>query len=457
MRRYHALRAVTLRCRPSSLLQDVPQCESILGGSQLFYKACRLESIPDASIDQRYVTREMSSAKQEVPRIKLQLDNAWRAEKDGTPVVDGAAKSVDELQNRVISQAAEDANRDQQALGEMSKKTIGQATGPTAAPSDPEQPPRRREQASSSSRSHSSSSTGSSSSSRRGRSRHRKRRGPRRESLSPPPEQWIGRRPQLLARNVAQSPSRDDSAKITYKVKFAPVVDDMMFDSDLLMTNIPKATMTSPTMIEFTTAASECLVVEKLDSIIPERFRVYYKKKVFRICPAIAAQPPRSAAEQPRRRHRHRPKAKAASPAVPPRLRAARVPPAPKAPSQKPVYNSGVLSGTRAISPPPGLEGPYNVWPLTGRRRPWVRRPPAPQPRQLSAVGQQEVDDSGLVPRPKKQARAASWSSAPARPKELAALFRSIANVLSPKPSAAPEGPIDIRMLKDTTDPALLG
>lgn len=123
------------------------------GDRFLFLRHVRLECIPITPTGRHFPPRAMSEAKKEIPRIKAQLDNAWRAEKAGAPVIDGAAKAEDVLQNRVTAQATEDAERDQQALGEMSKKATGHATGPTSAPSRPEPAARRSSEESSSSRS----------------------------------------------------------------------------------------------------------------------------------------------------------------------------------------------------------------------------------------------------------------------------------------------------------------
>lgn len=77
------------------------------------------------------------------PRIKIQLDSAWRDDMEGREVVDGAAKqdlTSTVLETRVIAQETLEALREEaeqsKALSDMKTKAIGQATGPTVAPQD---------------------------------------------------------------------------------------------------------------------------------------------------------------------------------------------------------------------------------------------------------------------------------------------------------------------------------
>lgn len=58
----------------------------------------------------------------------------------------------------------------------------------------------------------------------------------------------------------------------------------MEFDLAELEAQIPRASMTCPTIMTFCTRAPERRVVENIDGIVPACFRIYYKEGTFRIC-----------------------------------------------------------------------------------------------------------------------------------------------------------------------------
>lgn len=200
---------------------------------------------------------EMSSTVK--PKIKIQLDSSWRNEMEGRPVVDGEA-AADALEARVFSGAQAGARAGEilqtEVLDGMTKMAINQAAGQTTAP-----PPRA---ASSRSRKRSSSSGSSSAEVESGSRTGRKSR-----SHSKPPGTFDGPYPMTAYKE--------------YKVKFAQVIDDMRFNLEELSSQLPRARMQGPTILQFRTRAPEARVVENVDDIIPVSFRVYYHNGVFSI------------------------------------------------------------------------------------------------------------------------------------------------------------------------------
>lgn len=72
---------------------------------------------------------------------------------------------------------------------------------------------------------------------------------------------------------------------VGFKIKLAQAVDHMEFNLDELLAQIPRARTASPSILTFMTRAREARVVENIDSLIPDSFRVYYKEGKSRVCP----------------------------------------------------------------------------------------------------------------------------------------------------------------------------
>lgn len=246
--------------------------------------------------------------------------------------------------------------RQQHALGYMSKKTIEQATGPSAAP-PPRQAPSRCSKSGNriSEGSVSDKGDSDSSSSRRGRSPSKRRRVV--SPLARPPGHFSGAYP--------SAPVAEYQKYQEYKIKFAQVVDDMRFDIQELVGQIPRVQLRTPTILTFKTRAPEARVVENIDDIVPEGFRVHYREGTFAIRAPKQEMQPSAEARQRRRRRKptrapqHRPPAphRAAAPKRGP-WQASSKPTVQRRRKDRLVFRSGVLEGPAA---PDRAPSPFTV------------------------------------------------------------------------------------------------
>lgn len=214
-------------------------------------------------------------------------------------VVDsGAMKDI--MEAGVVAQATQDSRREDEqqenAVKQLEEKTSAQAMDPTAAPLKSADNKKQG-----SSEGSSSDEDGDSSSLRRERSPSR-RRAPS-PSRSPPLGDFQ-RAYKPKRRGAARFPSQasERAEGLSYKVKFAQVIDDMRFDVEDVLMRAPRSWLATPTVLTFQMRAPEAKIVSRLDEIFPTIFRAYYKEGVFSV------RAPRScrAAQKDRSRRRGR-------------------------------------------------------------------------------------------------------------------------------------------------------
>lgn len=231
-------------------------------------------------------------------------------------------------------------------------------------------------------------------------------------------------------------PSAPSSKYQEYKIKFAQVVDDMMFDVQDLVCQIPRAQLGSPTILSFVRRAPEEHGVMNIDDVVPDVFRVHYREGTFTIrAPKPQARTISEARSRRRRRKAPRPpqpRPPPARPAAAPKRRAlqAQSRAVQHRGGHRLVFRSGVLEGTTA---PDRAPSPFTLWPQTQPRRPLTPPPGLSPPRAAAA-------SKACQPRPKKRAhQAGAVALVQTHPEQVADLLRSVANLIASRPSAAPE------------------
>lgn len=225
----------------------------------------------------------------------IQLDKSWRDEMEGTLLATQTQSTpakqqhaaVDEdnkLEEKVIAQAtaqaAADLEAETQALRQMTIKTVGQATEPTSAPApqiapQPSTPRGRRPARSRHSSSYSSGASSSSSST--SRARHRRRRGRSLQPRSPPPgvfvEEYAPPQHRRDAPALPDSTAPEPEARI-FRIKLLQVVDDAVWDAEIIMRNFVDARFQSPTVLMLKTCMSEKRVISIVHEFVHSKFRV---------------------------------------------------------------------------------------------------------------------------------------------------------------------------------------